>query len=109
LGDKTITKQGTSDYTCLFDEAFTLPTHANFVFSLSKDSDRERSKPGRALFCHSPPVPETAHLALLLVQQARAVVAEVLLSPKTVLWRINLCQVGSGQSSSTTGPNREDH
>jgi hypothetical protein len=50
----------------------------------------------------------TAHLALPLVQPAGTVEAEAPLSPNTVSWCINLCQVGWGQLLSTSEPDQQD-
>ena len=84
-----------------FKEDCISPPHAVFIFSLSSNSERGGSKPGRASSCHRPSVLETAHLAL-------SVEAEASLSPITVPWCIDLCQLGSGKSSFTSDPDRKD-
>jgi hypothetical protein len=50
---------------------------------------------------------ETAHLALSLVQPTGYVEAEAPPSPGSVSWRLKLCQLGSGYSSSTSTPNQK--
>ncbi len=51
---------------------------------------------------------ETAHLASSLVQPAGYVETEAPPSPSSVSWRFGLCQLGLGQSSSTSDPDRKD-
>jgi hypothetical protein len=105
-GVKPIAEQGASSYACSFDADCVSTTKAVFVFPLSSNSTKGGSKPGRASSCHRPPVLETAHLASPLVQPAGSIEAEAPPSPSTVLWRVDLCQLGSGQSSSTPIPDQ---
>jgi len=105
-GVKPIAGQGASSYACSLNADCLSTTKAVFVFPLSSNSTKGGSKPGRASSCHRPPVLETAHLALPLVQPAGSIKAEAPPSPSTVPWRVDLCQLGSGQSSSTPSPDR---
>ena len=107
-GVKTIVEHGTNSYACSFDEDSVSTTHAIFVFPLSSNSNKGGSKPGKALSCHRPPVLEAAHLAPPLVRPAGSTEAETPPSPSTVPWRIDLCQLGLGQLSSTTNPGQKD-
>ena len=107
-GVKPIDEQGaTSYYACSFDEDCISTTNAVFVFSLSSNSTKGGSKPGRASSRHRPSVLEAAHLASSLVRPAGSIEAEAPPSPSTVPWRIVLCQLGSGQSSSNPSPDRK--
>ena len=81
--------------------------HLVFVPSLSTTPNTRGNKPGRASSCHHPPVLEMAHLASSLVRPAGSVEAEASPSPNTVPWCIDLCQLGSGKSSSTSDPDRK--
>jgi len=107
-GVKPIDEQGaTSYYACSFDEDCISTTNAVFVFSLPSNSTKGGSKPGRASSRHRPSVLEAAHLASSLVRPAGSIEAEAPPSPSTVPWRIVLCQLGSGQSSSNPSPDRK--
>ena len=107
-GVKPIAEQGVSSYACSFDKDFLSTTQAVFVFSLSSNSEKGGSKSGRTSSCHRPPVLETAHLASSLVRPAGYIEAEATPSPSSVPWRFGLCQLGLGQSSSTSDPDRKD-
>jgi len=105
-GVKTIAEHGANSYVCAFDKNCTSTMPAVFVPSLSTTPNTRGNKPGRASSCHRPPVLETAHLASLLVRPAGSVEAEASPSPNTVPWHIDLCQLGSGKSSSTSNPDQ---